>query len=83
VVHQMVQRNVRIEAGHARHGGQREAGKCRQWILFVAKAGEHQIEPDHVGLAVANGFQQSYMVAQAVFFPTALHVEVRQLRFTS
>src|SRR5882724_6410479 len=77
----MVQGNMRVEAGHARHGGQREAGKSGQRILFVAKAGEDQVEPDDVGLAFANVLQQPCVIAEAVFLPAALNVKIRKLRF--
>ena len=79
----MVQCHVCVEAGHARQCGQRQAGKSRQRVLFVAKAGEHQIKPDNVGLAFADGFQQSCVITEAVFLPAAVHIEFRQLRFSS
>ena len=80
VVHQMVKRHVRVETGHARHGGQRKTGKGGQGVLFIAKAGENQVKPDDIGLAVADRLQQPCVIAETIFFPAAIDIEVRQLR---
>jgi hypothetical protein len=78
VVHQVVQGNVGVEPGRARH--RRDTQPQERGHRPVAEGGKEQVEPDHVGLAVADGAQQPLGIVQSVERPAAFHAEFRQLR---
>jgi len=67
---------MRVMAGRVR------PENAAQWILFVQRLEEHQIEPDNVGFAVSEWLSAIVRDCSSGFGHSGA-VEVRQLRFTS
>ncbi len=72
-----MQSNVRVITAKTRQRGRHDPKKRRQ--RFAAKAGKAQIEPDHVGLNLANGFEQTAWSSEAIEAPAAYYPEPFQL----
>ena len=50
VVHQVMQSHMSVIASHARDRRESQPGEGGEGVVFVAEAGENQVEPDYVGL---------------------------------
>jgi hypothetical protein len=78
VLDDVVQRDVGAEAERA---GQRrcpQTRKRRHRTFLGREGGEHQVEPDHVGLQFPDRAQQADRGPQFVKFPAANYVEARK-----
>jgi hypothetical protein len=67
--HQLMKRDVRVDARHAGDGGNGDTDERRQWL--AAEAGKSKIEPNYVGLLTANFAQQSPWIRKPVERPAA------------
>ena len=76
VLDDVVQRDVREEAGSARKSGRRKAEECGNGRVRSCKAREDEVEPDHIGLDLADGAEKANRRGYAAKLPAANHVEV-------
>jgi len=67
---------VESRSPHRRRGSDSD----KRWQRFAAKAGETQVEPDHVRLQCPNAANEADRIAKAIEFPTADDREPLELR---
>ena len=75
-IHQVVQRDMRPEAGGAYKFGYAESRKCGDWVR--AKCRIHKVEPNDVGPNFAYRSQNPQGIAHRTHAPTAANRKARQ-----
>jgi len=76
-LHELMKRDVGVDAGHAGKRRNCNANECRQWL--AAKAGESKIEPHDIRFLTPDFSKQPPGIAETVESPAAHHVVAIEL----
>jgi hypothetical protein len=75
-IHQVVQRDMRPEAGSTHKFGYAESRKCSDWVR--SKCRVHKVEPDDVGLNFAHRRQNTQGIAHGTHAPATTNRKAGQ-----
>src|SRR3954454_10909636 len=81
MLHQMMQRNVSVIAAQTQERGRTQAEERRERMVGRAVRREYEIEPDDVGIDLANFAPDFDGITQAIEFPATNDVKAFELFF--